>query len=92
MCDPAAQEMWVIGSLCGVPYGLVVFCGPVLDDIPAMACGLSASLSSVGLLRLGDCTMEKGLMALLLVMNTDVFSRLNRSAAHKLSVLAGGIR
>jgi len=34
-------------------------CEPVLDGIPAMACGLPVVLLSVGLLRLGGCMMKK---------------------------------
>jgi len=59
MRDPLSLLLLVIGSLCGVPCGLVVFYGHVLDDIPAMACGLPVGLSSVGLLRLGGCMMKK---------------------------------
>jgi hypothetical protein len=59
MCGPSSIVLLVTGSLCGVPCGLVVFCGLVLDGFPATACGLLAALSSVGLLRLDGCMMKK---------------------------------
>ncbi len=59
MCGPSSLVLLVIGSICGEACSHVVLRGDVLDDIPSMACGLPTGLLSVGILRLGVCTMRK---------------------------------
>jgi hypothetical protein len=92
MRNPVAPKMLVIGSLCGVPCFPTVFCEHVPGYILAMACGLPAGF----LVRRGFAPRRlfdgKELMTLLVVVNMDISSRLDRSAAHKLLVLAVGIR
>ncbi len=85
--------MRVDGTPCWVIHGLEVACGVDPYVIPAMPCVLPVGWSSFGLSsRARRVYHEKELMVILVVVIIGVFSRLDRFAAHRLLVLAGGVR